>query len=180
MRKDQIEEILALYQGEDTGEWFPQTMYYQCVEALGVHMELPNLPYTGENAVLIAEAINLAAKTIDSDFYSLKAMAFAAAAASPDVECWWGKDGVLYLFHAGTGEVSGHDPYGEISRTFTDLGIKPPVYSHDWSGIYRQTWAFLALWSSAARRVLAAAGWQEIFSDTQVHRILGRIQGGFA
>lgn len=116
----------------------PQTMYYQCVKHWESTLDLPKLRIQ-ENAVLIAEAVNLAAKTLDSDFYSLKAMAFTTAAASPDVECWWGRAACCISSTPARGGVG---PYIRTAKSaaLSRISASNPVYSHDWSGIYRQTW----------------------------------------
>lgn len=99
--------------------------------------------------LFLGEAINLAAKRISSTFYRLKAV--AAQMMAEEAYVWgWGAYGVWYAWHPDSGEVSFHDPFGEIEQK---LGVRE--YPYQWSGEYRQDLAFESLKCLATRRVVA-------------------------
>ena len=85
-------------------------------------------------AILITEAVNWAAKTIDWEYYTLKPRCIE--------ECWakgaeggW-RDGIFYLYHPDVGVASFHDPNDEIG---IDCRYR---WLWEWSGIPRQNLAF--------------------------------------
>lgn len=105
-------------------------------------------------AVLIAEAVNLAAKVIDEGFYRMKPSVWAAAARVDGVSAWWGTDGCLYLYAVGAGEVCAHDPWGEL-RELTERYVSRWDDAW-WSGLRRQGWAFEALRNEGVREAFEA------------------------
>lgn len=101
--------------------------------------------------ILIAEAVNWAAKSIDYGFYELKPYVIAAAAREgADKGVYVQKnvdaDGqtVWDLYHPEVGVASFHDRYGEVETLVN--GIKNEVsftpYPFFWSGVERQSEAF--------------------------------------
>ncbi len=110
-------------------------------------IEIPFSTSTPQGAILLAEAVNWAAKTIDYGFYSLKPMVWQEASRVEGVESGWGDDGTFVLFHPEVGCASAHDPGREINAG--------GVWPHPWSGVRRQNWAFRLLKSARARRLMA-------------------------
>ncbi len=95
--------------------------------------------------ILIAEAVNLAAKELNPEFYELKAHVFVEAAESGKeygVSVYFNdQDGTWSLYHKDVGVVSFHDPNNNITRLIkeADLYFSKP---YGWSGLYRQDQAF--------------------------------------
>ena len=85
-----------------------------------------------EDAILITEAVNLAAKILDEDFYSLKPDCVRECVELGAAGGW--RNGIFYLFHPEVGVASFHDPYDQIKV----IGDWP----YEWSGIRRQDQAF--------------------------------------
>jgi len=130
----EIERELSLYEEPE-----PETPYEIAVSWLqryGIRM-LTVHPNDPPGAVLVAEAVNLAAKVVSPGFYDFKAACFEWAAEQRGVISGWGDDGAFYLYHPEVGVVCAHDPYGEIRA----VGYWP----HPWHGIQRQTYAFKQL-----------------------------------
>lgn len=101
--------------------------------------------------ILIAEAVNWAAKEIDYGFYELKPYVFAAAAKEGAgrgvyVQEYVDENGeaVWDLFHPEVGVASFHDRYGEVKTLLN--GMENEVYftpyRFPWSGVERQSEAF--------------------------------------
>lgn len=65
---------------------------------------------------------------------------------------WGWKEEVFYAWHPEAGEVSYHDPFGEIEDL---VGMRK--YPYAWSGVERQDRAFESLKCVAARKRVAAA-----------------------
>lgn len=104
-------------------------------------------------AVLVAEAVNLAAKCIDPEFYTLKPAIFVEAARrgkDDGVTVYYREeDGTWNLYHPAAGVVSFHDPGDEIPRLIGDaqaVTFSPQPYP--WSGVFRQDSAFDILHSA--------------------------------
>lgn len=121
------------------------------------------------DAVLLAEAINLAAKIIDDSFYDIKPEVFAAASQIPGVESGWSCDGTFCLHVPGGGSVHSHDPYGELAELVDNATI-----DHEWSGLKRQNYAHFALESPAARRLLIVAE-EHRWTDAQLRRAMVKL-----
>jgi hypothetical protein len=115
-----------------------------------------NLPWTPALGVLIAEAVNLAAKELDYEFYALKPLVIDAVAEWRGVSSGWGSDGAFYLSAAGAGTVSFHDPNGEISGVSIEIASSGS-WPYSWSGISRQWLAFECLADHPIRKTLALA-----------------------
>lgn len=104
-------------------------------------------PYTPEGVVLIAEAVNLAAKVLDDSFYELKPDVWSVAAGWPGVTSGWADDGTFALYHPEAGTVHAHDPMGQIKAK--------GKWPHPWSGLCRQGSAIRALADDGVRRTVA-------------------------
>lgn len=172
-----IREGLHEYWSEAPEPFHAEAVLRDAVEALasrGVHVPdaIASQPHHGPHAVLLAEAVNLAAKVIDEGFYDLKPRVFCAAAMMPGVEHGWSTDGCFYLKAPGAGEVCCHDPYGQTDYLAAQLGLTR-TWETPWSGIKRQGLAFAALASSAIRRLLQEAT-DGRWRDQQVRRIARR------
>lgn len=102
--------------------------------------------------VLVAEAVNWAAKTESYGFYAIKPVLVAWLAGFPAIENGWGDDGTYTLYHREAGAVCFHDPNGELDAAGADGRWK-----HPWSGVQRQARAFRALCDVKYRRVVAWA-----------------------
>lgn len=87
-----------------------------------------------EDAILITEAVNLAAKVIDEDFYALKPDCVRECVGMGADGGWRG--GIFYLYHPAVGVASFHDPFDQIE---VDGSMGWPF---EWSGVYRQEQAF--------------------------------------
>jgi hypothetical protein len=98
--------------------------------------------------ILVAEAVNLAAKTIDYEFYDIKPAVFVEAAergAGNGVYVYRDMDDdentVWRMYHRDVGAIGFHDPYGEITLLIDGKKVDyAPAF--EWSGIYRQDQAF--------------------------------------
>ena len=110
--------------------------------------------------ILLAEAVNLAAKVFHPAFYQIKPHLIAAAAYNGCL-CWEEADEngypVYHLYHRDVGTACFHDPNAECF----DLGIEnaPRFNSRRfrWSGIYRQDQAFDLLKDECALAAMAMA-----------------------
>ncbi len=91
-------------------------------------------PINSIGALLTAEAVNWAAKTIDWWYYSLKPYVVEAAAHLPNIESGWGQDSCFYLYTEGAGTAAFHDPYNQIN-----VG---GCWLFPWSRVSRQELAF--------------------------------------
>lgn len=138
------------------------------LEAAGV--SVPVSPWDTTGAVMIAEAVNWAAKAIDEGFYFIKPRVIEAASA---IGCdgGWGADGCYFLADDRAGVVSFHDPFGEIRADGS--------WDHPWSGIRRQDAAFSILADARVRRVFREAtapdGAILGVSNSRVRKILARL-----
>lgn len=101
--------------------------------------------------ILVAEAVNRAAKTIDYNFYNIKPAVFVEVAergAGKGVyvhldEDDYGND-VWRMYHRDVGAIGFHDPYGEIKTLITGKQVDySPAFP--WNGVYRQDMAFAML-----------------------------------
>jgi len=101
---------------------------------------------TIEGAIMIAEAVNLAAKVIDDGFYELKPKVIDAA-AEMGARGGWGEDGAFYLYHESVGVASFHDPWCEIGSG--------GEWHTPWSEVTRQELAFQLLVDENLRREVA-------------------------
>lgn len=96
-----------------------------------------------EDAILITEAVNLAAKVIDFDFYAFKPDCVRECVEMGAMGGWRGE--IFYLYHPSVGVASFHDPFDQIE---VDGNMRWPF---EWSGIYRQEQAFNLLVDRKAR-----------------------------
>lgn len=150
----------------------PYSVMREAVEALG-DVGIPvALGWSPAAAVMIAEACNWAAKTIDDVFYYIKSAAIEAA-VDLGADGGWGEDDCFYLSTEETGVACFHDPYFQIGA-----GGRWP---YRWSGIQRQHAAFLIATRPAVRRLYAEAtkpgGAIYGASDSAVRRALHRLMG---
>ena len=140
------------------------------LESAGV--DVPCSPWDTAGAIMIAEAVNWAAKTIDYKFYGIKPAVIDAAIA---IGCdgGWGSDGCFFLADDRVGVASFHDPAGDIRAD----GHWP----HPWTGVRRQDAAFDILVNPAVRRLYREAtapdGAVVGISDTRVRKVAARITG---
>lgn len=129
---------------------------YAIEKLLADGIELPSISAEIDDAdplvVCVAEAVNLAAKVLDSDYYELKPKLVAYLFTHFPVEGGWGDDGAFYLYAKGVGTVSFHDPIGEIEALVGDSHIWP----HQWTGVMRQYCAFEILQDKTVRDHFAA------------------------
>jgi hypothetical protein len=94
-------------------------------------------------AIALAEAVNLAAKSIDYRFYDIKPAVVVSAWKSGARFGYNSSDGTYSLFHPAIGTASFHDPGNEIRNLVANvLEEEIPAWEHEWSGIYRQGQAF--------------------------------------
>lgn len=140
------------------------------LQAWGVRVGID--PVSPEGALLIAEAINWAAKALDESFYRLKPVVWVAAASLDGVSAVY-CDGIVYLDESRSG-VSAHDPFGEIMHLARAVGVDIPETSVSWDGFVRQPYAFLALRSACVRRILSAYAHGEVCKE-QATRVLTRL-----
>lgn len=122
----------------------PLTAAVRSLQKNGVDVRVD--PYSPEGAVLIAEAINWAAKAICPSYYEVKPIVWAAVASMPEVTGGWADDNTYALYHPQAGTVHAH-----MMGDMTAGGSWP----HPWSGVRRQNWAFRLLRSERARRLMA-------------------------
>ena len=93
-------------------------------------------------AVAFAEAVNLSAKTYNSNMYTLKP-AVIVAAWKVGATFGVGEDDAHYLFDPYVGTASFHNPDGSIEYIVENkLGEKVPEWQYKWSGVTRQYEAF--------------------------------------
>lgn len=97
-----------------------------------------------EGAILIAEAVNWAAKTICPSYYDLKPRVWAAATMVPGVASGNADDGTVALYHPLVGVAHAHM-----------VDSVDGYWPHPWSGVRRQSWAFRMLRSEKARKLMA-------------------------
>lgn len=103
-------------------------------------------------ALLLLEATNLSAKEIDSRFYDDKVTIANFIFANCTNIYWysdesWGFD-CYYFWHPEVGQVSIHDPFGQIEVGSTKLRYKP----QKWSKLPRQNLAYEILKDPELRR----------------------------
>lgn len=116
------------------------------VRALEEHgVEIAVDPFTAPGAILVAEAVNWAAKVICGSFYDFKPAVWAAVAAMDGVEGGWADDGTYAISHPAVGVAHAHMLWD----------MPPGQWPHPWSGVRRQSWAFRLLKSARARRLMA-------------------------
>jgi hypothetical protein len=108
------------------------------LEAIGI--DFPASPIDPDGAILLAAAVNWAAKSISESWYAVKAAAFVAASQVEGVVSGW-NDGVFYLEGVTGLQVSAHDPFGEIEKELERLSIHAGYYPRGWDGKHRQEWA---------------------------------------
>lgn len=135
--------------------------------AVGVEMDFSPLRPAG--AILVAEAVNWAAKTINPSFYDIKPGVVDAAVQIGCEGGWY--NGVYYLHHEDVGTASFHDPYSQI----TAQGHWP----HGWCGIRRQDMAFEIASNATIRRLYAEAtspkGRLAGLREASLYKILKRV-----
>lgn len=147
MKREQL-QLLAEAEDENQVDWFEVTA--QQLAADGV-----TVPSKGQRPagwqVLILEAANLAAKTIDEGYYTLKVEMAEQLAWDPSFAgvVGWTSDGTFAVYHPAAGTIHLHDPYEQI-RSDRSFEVA-------WSGIRRQQWAFDTLTSPKLQRALAIA-----------------------
>ncbi len=126
----------------------------QCLalHGIGFSQEVERNISEAARSVLLAEAVNWAAKDIDTGFYTLKPAIFVEAAeqgARSGVYIHYDShDRTWNIGHAESGVVSYHDPGGEIADQIAERGKSHFHFSEkpfSWSGVTRQERAFLAL-----------------------------------
>lgn len=118
------------------------------LEQYGV--KVPSSTWEPSTALMVAEAVNLAAKTIDDGFYAIKHRVIDAAVALGCAGGWGSDgDGVFYLHHPDVGVACFHDPFDEIKSKGR--------WFEPWSGIPRQNAAFQILGMPAVRRLYREA-----------------------
>lgn len=144
---DDDQPIIPMWEEIDwTKDPIGSAFYALKAEGLDVDADLLHSP---EGAILLAEAINWAAKTIDYSFYEVKEMVWIEAAQRNGVQCGWADDDTLALFHPAVGTAHAHriDPWHPLAE---GIGVWP----HEWSGVRRQEWAFELLASGEEAREL--------------------------
>ena len=152
-------------------DYSPESILSMAAAALeSVGVSVPVSPWDVGGAVMIAEAVNWAAKVIDEEFYSLKPRVIEAA-VEIGADGGWGDDGCYYLASERSGVASFHDPFGEIRAGGS--------WDHPWSGVRRQDAAFHILTDTRIRRVFREAtapdGAILGVSDSRVRKILSRL-----
>lgn len=116
------------------------------LEQDGIEIRRSHLDPAG--AVLLAEAVNWAAKAVDEEYYLLKPEVVWAAAAIGADSCW--VDGVYHLWAPGLTAPRGfHDPYGQFDWDESELPEPVAEFdwgSYEWDGISRQhlSWSLLS------------------------------------
>lgn len=130
---DELKEVVRWDDLWDYGSPLDDSVY--ALRANGV--EVPTGWWDRGNPIVVAEAVNWAAKTITPGFYDLKGGVVDQVSRMPGVVSGWGEDGTFTLFHGDVGAASFHDPHEEISS-----GGEWP---HPWSGVRRQDLAFQLL-----------------------------------
>ena len=122
-------------------------------------------------AVMICEAVNWAAKSLDEAFYAMKPACIEAALAV-GADGGWGDDGVFYLTAPGVGVACFHDPVGALAHIQAQ-------WRGGWSGIRRQSWAFDICARASVRRLFALATDETSpmygLTDAQVERYARRL-----
>lgn len=103
-------------------------------------------------ALLLLEAVNLSAKSIDPCFYDHKVTIANFIFANCTNIYWyknesWGYD-CYYFWHPDIGQISVHDPYEQIEVGKTKLRYKP----QKWSELPRQNLAYEILKDPELRR----------------------------
>lgn len=123
-------------------------------------------------ALVITEAVNLAAKEVDAGFYFIKP---SLIVASWKMGCAFGegKDTagyqVYYLGDPIAGVASFHDPDGEVEHIIrTILHEEVPVWEYKWSGIIRQDQAFQILEKIANGDPIANDVLEETLPDAEI------------
>jgi len=133
LNSKEIERELSLYAEPEPEPETPYEMAVFWLQRYGIRM-LTVHPDDPPGAVLVAEAVNLAAKVVSPSFYDFKAACFDWAAEQRGVISGWGADEAFYLYHPEVGVVCAHDPNEEIETE----GYWP----HPWHGVERQSYAF--------------------------------------
>jgi hypothetical protein len=124
----------AFRRDDGTPEETPVEQAERWLREDGVQLD-KTLPYAAW-AVLIAEAVNWAAKVIDGEYYDLKPRVVDYVSQCVGVRGGW-YGGAYYMYHYAVGVVSFHDPHGEITAS----GCWP----FPWSGVSRQEHVFECL-----------------------------------
>lgn len=112
-------------------------------------ISIPTEWWTSRNLVLIAEAVNWAAKAVDEDYYAVKHRLINALVDlnRSDIKYGW-NNGVFAMFHPEVGTVWFHDPFGVIEANND--------WPYAWSGVERQAYAFDTLAKECWRRYFAS------------------------
>lgn len=103
---------------------------------------------------LLAELVNLAAKTSSEEFYQFKPWLIRRS-IELGAGGGWGEDGVFYLQTEEGGVCCFHDPFGELWRSLTpeQNALRWP---HAWSRVIRQNQAYNLVLSWLGDRVVLA------------------------
>jgi hypothetical protein len=149
--KNLINAKIELYEDSNFLEWV-----IDILQDAGVNFGCGFFQLTErEQAVLVTEAVNWAAKSIDDWFYGLKSRMYQYALDQGALG-WYNEDEeVYYLYTPRTGVACFHDPFGEMEwvhgKRF-NIG-----HCYGWSGVYRQDQAFDLLVNPALLDEMAEA-----------------------
>ena len=125
----------------------------KCLVYNGVNIDINE--QTPDGAVAVAEAVNLAAKRINGDFYNIKPDVIVSAALM-GASLWYNDDDYTWsLYSKGIGTASFHDPNDEIYYLVEKYDIPVKKWDYGWSGVARQENAFDLLKSPKLRKRLA-------------------------
>ena len=160
-------EALSIIAEVMAGGLDPLTGAVRALRAVGVPVDAWGglAPWSAGGMVLVADAVNCAAKQITAAFYAIKPAVWEAVGEIPGVASGWETDdsgrpapgeegGCFFLSHADAGVTCAHDPQGQIGGGLDSTG-RPVAWPHRWSGIYRQDQALLILGDPALRRRMA-------------------------
>ncbi len=154
-RKDKINSLIKEFlEKENFEEIFnvSKEILNEYVDDHGMERILDLDTTKNENAVLLTEAVNWAAKEIDDLFYELKPSLIISSWKSGAILGVVEEDGrwpIYYLQAENVGVASFHDPNYEVEELNELLnkkeehgGNKIPNWTHGWSGVKRQNEAF--------------------------------------
>jgi len=114
----------------------------QVLKEIGVKESEDISTESPDDAIAVAEAINLSAKVISPAYYDLKP-SMIVAASEIGASFGIGEDDAYYLSSPTIGTASFHDSYDEVGNIIVNLlGKEIPKWDHPWSGVERQDDAF--------------------------------------